>query len=827
MTQTAHGIHPASTALPCLAIGLSLTIATPLTHATIAQPDEVVVTARRTEEVIQNVPISMTVFNQDMLNERNVTNGADLVAYTPSLSVNSRFGSDQASFAIRGFTQDVRTTASVAVYFADVVAPRGGGNITAGDGAGPGAFFDLQNVQVLKGPQGTLFGRNTTGGAIQLVPQEPTGKLEGYLELSAGNFNMRRSQGVLNLPINDQLRARFGIDSMRRDGYIENTSGIGPDRFSDVDYFAGRGSLFWDITDAVTNYTIFTYANSENNGTLQAMFACNDDLSIGFASFCTSTLAHQGDGFYKTESAMQKPSSKLRQWQAINTTAWDVSEAITLKNILSYAHLRQDLRSSVQGTNFHVPMLGWPLEFFPSYIAPGAHSNNQSTLVEELQFSGSTLNDKLSWQAGLYYESSRPDGWSGSQSPGTLSCLNELGADPANWVCADPLRDFAYMNYFGTLPPSLAALDATIPPIGTVERSLGKTEYNNQAIYAQGTYDLSDEFRLTLGLRYTVDETKTTSKRTTWFFPDGILQPPGAPLSALTKCSLSDASLVNDCIHRASTKSEAPTWLIDVDYLPSPDVMLYAKYSRGYRQGSIVYAAPPSLDLYDPEKVDAYEIGAKTSFRSAISGTFNIALFYNELSDQQLQLGYIPTAGGSATTAVLNAGASTIQGAELETTLKLIDDLSLNLAYTYLSTRLDSFTPPAAIAGWQPIQTVEEGGHLTFSPRHTVVAGLSYRLPLPAEIGEVSAGGTYTFTDSQDSTSGSKYGTLPSHRLLNLNLGWKSIFGSGFDTAFFVTNALNEKYRSYVPGFYERSGFEASVQAEPRMWGARIKYTFD
>ncbi|MFT3968302.1 MAG: Plug domain-containing protein, partial [Sphingobium sp.] len=134
--------------------------------------ETIVVTARRTEERLQDVPISITVFNQQQLSNRNVVNSQDLATYTPSLSSNTNFGSQNSSFAIRGFAQDIGTAPSVGVYFADVVAPRGASNgVPTGDGAGPGSFFDLANVQVLKGPQGTLFGRNTTGGAVLLVPQ--------------------------------------------------------------------------------------------------------------------------------------------------------------------------------------------------------------------------------------------------------------------------------------------------------------------------------------------------------------------------------------------------------------------------------------------------------------------------------------------------------------------------------------------------------------------------------------------------------------------------------------------------------------------------------
>lgn len=134
----------------------------------------IVVTARRKQELLQDVPISITVFNQEQLSRNNVVNPADLATYTPSLSANNNFGNQNTTFAIRGFTQEIGTAPSVGVYFADVVTPRGASNgLPTGDGLAQGTLFDLQNVQVLKGPQGTLFGRNTTGGATVRHAAEP------------------------------------------------------------------------------------------------------------------------------------------------------------------------------------------------------------------------------------------------------------------------------------------------------------------------------------------------------------------------------------------------------------------------------------------------------------------------------------------------------------------------------------------------------------------------------------------------------------------------------------------------------------------------------
>src|SRR6266581_1673249 len=257
----------------CVSMAVTFSLATPVfaqapapARAEDTGLTEIIVTARRIEERLQDVPISIQVFNQQQLRDRNVVNAQDLAAYTPSMSANTNFGSENSSFAIRGFVQDIGTAPSVGVYFGDVVAPRGASNgLPTGDGAGPGSFFDLQNVQVLKGPQGTLFGRNTTGGAVLLVPQKPTSNLEGYVEGSVGNFNLRGGQAVVNIPVNDNLRIRLGIDHQSRDGYLINTSGVGPRDFGDVNYTAVRASIVADILPNLENYTIASYSISDTN----------------------------------------------------------------------------------------------------------------------------------------------------------------------------------------------------------------------------------------------------------------------------------------------------------------------------------------------------------------------------------------------------------------------------------------------------------------------------------------------------------------------------------------------------------------------------------
>ena len=143
-------------------------------------------------------------------------------------------------------------------------------------------MFDLENIQVLKGPQGTLFGRNTTGGAILLVPAKPKDRLEGYVEGTYGGYNQRRVEAVLNIPLSDTIKIRAGVDWNQRDGYLKNYSGVGPEEYRNRDYIAARLSILADLTPDLENYTIFSYGKSKSNGDTPKLTICD---RAGYNSF--------------------------------------------------------------------------------------------------------------------------------------------------------------------------------------------------------------------------------------------------------------------------------------------------------------------------------------------------------------------------------------------------------------------------------------------------------------------------------------------------------------------------------------------------------------
>ena len=452
-----------------------------------AAPEDIVVTARRTEERLQDVPISISVFNQDQLAARNIVNSTDLATYTPSLAVNSRYGPEKAVFALRGFSQDPGTVPTVGVYFADVVAPRLVSNIASGNGAGPGSMFDLQDVQVLKGPQGTLFGKNTTGGAILLVPQRPTDKLGGYAEVSVGNYNMLRGQAVLNVPISDTFKIRLGIDRDKRDGYLINKSGIGPANFNDVNYLAARLGILANITPNLENYALVTYTRSHDHGTTGRAAFCSTAPSpfgpLVTAAACgpNGQIARDSTrGFYDVESSDPTSGEYIETWQAINTTTWKAADTLTVKNIASYGQSRESYSFNIIGDNLLIPTPspnGTPLSYgtVATYPGPNGGQGDQWTATEELQLQGHSANNRLTWQTGGYMERSGPD-------------KNQTQYAVVLGNCTD-----------------LYAFKCNVQPGGSIGIAHNDYYFHSYALYGQATYKLTEQFSVTGGIRNTWD----------------------------------------------------------------------------------------------------------------------------------------------------------------------------------------------------------------------------------------------------------------------------------------------------------------------------------
>lgn len=848
-------------------------------------PSDIIVTARRVEERLQEVPISITVFSQQELTRNNIAVATDLATYTPSLSVNQRYGPEKASFAIRGFNQDQGTAPTVGIYFADVIGPRAQGGTTVGNTVGAGVFLDLENVQVLKGPQGTLFGRNTTGGAVMLVPKKPTDRLEGFVEGTYGNYDQVRLQGAINIPLSETFKIRLSAERNSRDGYMRNVSGRGPRDYNDVDYTYGRLSIVANLTPDLENYTIFHFSDSRGNGYGTRITGCASPTSTvsplivtlgapGYsgtrhlqAASCADQLRRQtgrGDSLYEIESSNLDPFITIQQWQAINTTTWTVSDTITVKNIASYGVFRERDNFDLGSSNFAVPLVdsgttvtGAPAVGFaarrlspqlPNVVVPGgtrydrvildvfgpnSYSAEQSTLTEEFQIQGNSADGKLNFVVGGYLEFSRPLGYSDSRTNSFLAC-----ASASALTCSNPLL------------------------IGSIAETATQLSFDNHGIFAQGTYRFTDQFAITAGARYTFDKVTGFSDSTrlrldpTGTNPSSFIDPAtGARATRTCRDTFRHPTVIPQsdrsvCRTSLANKSDKPTWVIDLDYKPTPDVLLYAKYARGYRQGGLSFTNP-GLETWGPETLDSYEIGAKTSFRGGVTGYFNVAGFYNDLRGAQFFAGLVPTnaaaaAGNVGGAGIFNAGSAEIYGLEIDAAITLFESLRLSAGYTYLHTNVTNAPPRATVGdgsllGQKLIGTpygivtpqIVEGSVLPYSPEHKLTLTGSYTLPLDSRIGEVSIAATWAHQSSYvndgsapASVNGIALGVTPSTNLINVNLDWRRVAGSPIDLSLFVTNLTKERFTVSSTSAWTTAGIAEITLNQPRFYGVRLRYNF-
>ncbi|MFA7586035.1 MAG: TonB-dependent receptor, partial [Novosphingobium sp.] len=607
--------------------------------------NDIVVTARRVEERLQDVPISITVLSNETLANNNITSAKDITTYTPGLVAQGRYGNDAVAFTIRGFSQEQRTTATVGTYFGDVVQPRGSGASQGGDGAGPGQLFDLENVQVLKGPQGTLQGRNSTGGAVLLVPKKPTDRFEGYVEGSLGNYDLRRVQAVVNVPVMDTLRLRFGVDRNKRDGYLKNVGNLGDGPhgadMANTNYWAARFSAVADLSPDVENHTIISYVNSKTAPSIPKIIKAYGAIAPGtgfpFGNPCSLTARslqcdqvarEAGAGGWAVSNSLADTASVLKQWQVINTTKWQVNDNLVIKNIFSYAEHRSannmDLFGGywlADGTPFGTERPDQVLSFAYTHAeAAKGYSNAQSTLVEELQFQGNTSDGRFVWQAGFYFENNDPLGFSGVQTSVFTPCT-----DLNTYDCRRTGSG-----------PGIA---------GQGNFSISQTRFRDRAVYGQASYDITEKLKFTAGLRYTWDEMVSRVHNLTWRLRPSFIPPEGLTFICANATAPGAGEIFlpgqerSACGQTLRQKTEAPTWLLGLDFKPMDDWLLYAKWSRGYRQGGITIFGADPIQPYGEEKVDTYEVGSKLSWRGAIPGNFNISAFYNDFRDQQLQAG--------------------------------------------------------------------------------------------------------------------------------------------------------------------------------------------
>ena len=785
---------------------------------------DIVVTARRTAERGQRVPVAITAFSQDAIREKGINNGTDLQNFTPSLSVVGDVARNQETYTIRGMggTGGPGTGSGPGVvgYFAEVPTSV----------SGPGNFYDLASLQVLKGPQGTLFGRNTTGGAVLLEPQRPRmNRVEGYVDGTIGNFQRKSVQGALNVPIvDDVLAVRFAGQLDKREGYVRDVL-TGRD-YLNRNNFSLRLGIQFDPTATISNYAAVSYQEVDEHGGGSILLAVNP--ARPYAALLQPYLAaQQARGVRRT--ALSVPTfEKAKNFLVLNNTEWRVSDTFTLKNIFSYARTRSTSANDRDSTTLPIA------DLLGAY--PGSWNNNLRTITEEVQ--ARYDNGPLRVQVGGFF-------------------LDQKTPAPLTFATVNPMQAGGILGGGPLLIPQplQAALGLTSPlvPALTLQPS-AHVDGRSKAAYAQVQYKIVPTLTATAGFRWTWDEfggdiqsyqDPASYQIFNRLAALGII----SPTQAAQVVGLNAGLCVYDAYRAVAAgrvptlkypnctaatfrgESNGPTWQLGLDWQADPQTLLYVVSRRGYKSGasnpivSLFLGEEHPLFAVKPEHVTDAEIGLKRDWSFGdVRARTNVAAFYTWYNDIQV----IQRAAIAGSDILTNAKRARVMGLEFEGMLVPVKGLTLGATYSYNSAKYLQYDTiailaiPQALTAAQPSRDLA-GTPFSFVPKHKYNLTASVDLPIPEREGTLQLSGNWSYQTSQRVTPEAQpFDTIAGYGLLNLRIDWRDVRGFPLDLAFYGTNILDREYRVTANPSYNNSGFIGSIYGEPAQYGVQLRYRF-
>jgi len=629
--------------------------------------EEIVVTARKKAENLQRVPIAVSAYSGDKLNVIGATNITEISRFTPGLSLDAGApisGSSASVTAyIRGVGQNdfnLTIDPGVGIYLDGVYISRSVGGLLD--------TVDIESIEVLRGPQGTLFGKNTVGGAISITSRAPSDTFNGSSKLIVGSDRRVDISSSVDVPITDNFILRLTGSSTNQDGYVDLFQ-FDDEALGDRNRIFGRAIADWTITDNLDiRFSIDGTSIDENTAVsslLQvresAIFPVFNNIFLNGptcapgvpgreADLTCYTASWITDDPHSTNLGTNTPS-KTKLWGGSVTASWDAG-AFELKSITAY----RDLEST----------FGLDTDNSPIPIVLSLNDYTQDQFSQELQFSGGAMDGRVDWLVGLFY-------------------LEETGKD-INQLRVSPVQF----------------------------QSGGSVDNESYAAFVQVNIGLTDNLGVTLGGRYT-KETKafTPNQLVTFVHPAAQAPlPPGSPfpffltnpqttiISGIPQpLSAGDFIVLNE---KVEVEANEFTPSISLDYALNDNTLVYASFSEGFKSGGFTQrlfppeaptpanpTLPPPAPSFDPEFVKAYEIGLKTVLLENRL-RWNSAIFWSDYTDLQIIVadGFAPK--------VRNAGAANLWGIESEFQAVVSDRFQLEGSVAYLRSEYDEVDPAAA-----------------------------------------------------------------------------------------------------------------------------------
>ena len=763
-------------------ISLLAMIATPVSaqqaSADEAEADEfgtITVTARRRDETLDKVPASVSAFSTEQLAARSISTESDLQRAVPGLTIRESLSSNQLNYSLRGQSVDAYSSSSPGVlpYFNEF-------QVTTTSAT---SFIDLESVQVIKGPQGTLFGRNTTGGAVLYGTAKPTNDLSGFAKARIGNYDLREGELVLNLPlVTDRVLVRLAGSILRRDGFMY-------DDLNDIDLGrdsaqTGRISVLLRPSDRLENITMFQYNSTNGTNAGSPIFnvypasvtaitysplglgpgwpiyvAGNPGVDpAGLASFAAAQALRGPYRVSFNSDSEHRGRSKI----LTNTTTFEASDDITLKNIVGYSYGRSADSTDVDGTPYAIYSNGLD-ELHDRQVFSAKQWS------EEFQVQGKALDSRLEYIVGGY-----------------------LG----------------YEKKYFYIPTSFFDLRPLVPTVPGADKENVQIS-KNQGLFVHGSYGINDQLKFTAGFRYTWEQVRANH---------------------LPRSLYGQLGFAPNGIRETFSK---PSWNVGLEYQANSDLLLYVTHRGSWRSGGFntnSQLAPGSIAvggaLFLPETTKDIEAGLK--YNGSLGNTplrFNVAA-YNQWVDNIQRAVYVNITtpiplGPTALTA--NVPQAKITGIELEAEIRPVSWLTLGANFAYTDARFNK-----NIVTLFGVTTAF--GPFPDTPKTTGSIFAQISVPVAGDMGEMSFRGDFysqsKFFYSSVNNTINPGSVLPGYSVANFRVNWNEISGSKVSAAFFVKNAFNKTY--YTGGLALGSvlGLNTAIPGRPRMYGAEVSVNF-
>lgn len=727
--------------------------------------EEVIVTARRRDESLATVPIAITAMSSEQLAQRQVQTDSDLQAAVPGLTIRQTQGNNSLTYSIRGQSADTfsGSPSAVVAYMNEVP-------LTV---SGASTFYDLESVQVLKGPQGTLFGRNTTGGAVLYTSAKPTEETEGKLTVRGGNLGLQEVEGMFNTALTDTVLFRVAFNSLDKDGYIDNI--VNGQEHGEISRDSGRVSLTVRPSDRFENTTMYSYSRLEGTNT-GATYAWSvyqfGQTNNGFALNGAASALYPGAENYPAIQDQLGPYKTQHPFGAKhvgddevfnNTTIFDISDNLRLKNIFGYTSANTDSEQ---------PAFGAPYPTFATRNVVTGKVGNEFDLESysnELQISGEAFDSSMTYLVGVYLQQSETE---------TL------------WP----------QSYF----------------LGTVAEATATSHFgidtDTAAIYSQGTYNFTDSLSLTAGVRYTEEDV------------------------SIEQLESADFYNVPGFSNKQDETFTGTSWELGVEYDVNEELFTYLKARSSFRSGGFNGSAPPfdanatgGGNKFDKETVDDIELGLKFQGMMFDRPTrVSLAMYQQWVEDvQRIEFpDPDPYPNGldlQSIAVTANIPEMEVKGVELEASMMVTDLVELGFMATYTDAEFtDGDTTLFGVDySYSPVAN---------TPDSTWSVWANIDIPMDSSVGslsvhaEVYGQDEMYFSNTADSIAPDT--KLPSYELFNMRLSWEGIMGSNFSGALFGKNLTDEEYFVGGMALGASLGHNAAAVGEPRTYGAELSYQF-